>query len=428
RHCHIHRLCRKGGLAVAVPLHAVLLVQLQVPQEREHPQHGHAGAGIQQSHPIGKEACIATKLIDHDSHDPPPLLWGEQLDGADHLRKHAAAVNICYENHRGAGELGHRPVGQVPVAQVELRCAPGSLDDKNLVRAGQPFVTGADMADQLTGLLQVPSALVSPPDLPVHDHLRALVGLWLEQDGIHIDMRHQATGFRLQSLRPSNLPAIRRDKGVQGHVLRLEGRHSDSLPGQEPTEACSDDALAHVRARSENRESSCAASGCVRLHAVVLSRSHSTSGSPWVFPIHRASTNSASLSRFRNFKIAASTGSSRESRTVSRSAPRHTVRAWWSSAGTFPPPGKINCFSGARSFWHVSIMCSMRVTSVAVICGMYLNTCPGTVARMAPASSSLFWIQRSSSSRRAADACFPTRSALNARTTPTSAFNSSTMP
>src|SRR5439155_8099411 len=289
-------------------------------------------------------------------------------------------------------------------------------------------VADAHVADQLTGLLQILASLVSPPDSPVHDDLRALVGLRLEQDGIHIDMRRQATGFGLQSLRPSNLPAIRRDKGVQGHVLCLEGRHSDSLPGQKATEARGDDALAHVRACSENRESSCADSGCGRLQAVVLSRSHNNSGSPWVFAIHRANTNSASLSRFRNLRIAASTGSSRESRTVSRSARRHTVRAWWSSAGTFPPPGKMNSFSGARSFWHVSITRSKRETSFAVICGMFLNTCPGVVARLPPASSSLFWIQRSSSSRRAAAVCFPTRSALNARTTPTSAFNSSTVP
>src|SRR5919197_5214833 len=243
------------------------------------------------------------------------------------------------------------------------------------------------MADQLTGLLQVPTALESPPDFPMHDHLRALVGLRLEQDGVHINMWRQATGCGRQGLCPSNLPAVRSDTGVQGHVLGLEWRHPDSLSRQEPTEACGDDALPHVRTGPEYREGSCAASGGVRFHAVVLSRSHNNSGSPCDFPIHRASTNSASLSRLMNLRIAASTGSSRERRTVSRSARRHTVRAWWSNAGIFPPPGKMNSFRGAKSCWHSSISRSNRVTSFAVIWGMFLNTFPGGVAKMAPVSS-----------------------------------------
>ena len=64
----------------------------------------------------------------------------------------------------------------------------------------------------------------------------------------------------------------------------------------------------------------------------------------------RANTNRVSLNRLMNLRMTASTGSSRESRTQTRSAVRQTVRAWCSNPETLPPPGRMNSFRGARSF------------------------------------------------------------------------------
>src|SRR5206468_4212613 len=80
---------------------------------------------------------------------------------------------------------------------------------------------------------------------------------------------------------------------------------------------------------------------------------------------------------------------SREPHGVTLRAATHGPRLV-EQGGHLSSPGRMNSFSGARSFWHASIKRSKRVTSFAVICGMFLNTCPGVVARMPPASSSLF--------------------------------------
>jgi hypothetical protein len=55
------------------------------------------------------------------------------------------------------------------------------------------------------------------------DHqLRGVIGLRLEQHGVHVGMRRHAAGHGLERLRPADFPAVHGDGGIVRHVLRLE--------------------------------------------------------------------------------------------------------------------------------------------------------------------------------------------------------------
>src|SRR5207302_1952299 len=92
-------------------------------------------------------------------------------------------------------------------------------------------------------------------------------------------------------------------------------------------------------------------------------RSQRYSCSPRCFPTQRPRTKNTSLRRFRNRSGHSPIGSWRDSARSSRSARRHTVRAWWRNPLMRPPPGRTNDLRGGRSFWHRSMSSSSSLTS-----------------------------------------------------------------
>jgi hypothetical protein len=67
----------------------------------------------------------------------------------------------------------------------------------------------------------------------VDDDLGADVGGGLEQHRVHVGVGRQAGGDGLQGLGAADLAAIDGDRRVEGHVLRLEGRHAHAAAGQQ---------------------------------------------------------------------------------------------------------------------------------------------------------------------------------------------------
>ena len=82
-----------------------------------------------------------------------------------------------------------------------------------------------------------------------HDHLRPRVALRLEQDRVHVDVVGDAGRLGLHRLGPPDLAALRRDEGVERHVLRLERRDAQPLLAKQPAERRDEQALAHRRGR-----------------------------------------------------------------------------------------------------------------------------------------------------------------------------------
>src|SRR5262245_65466376 len=64
------------------------------------------------------------------------------------------------------------------------------------------------------------------PGTSVEYNLASHSSCWLQQDGIHVGMRSEATRFGLRGLSPSDFSAIGTHGRVVRHVLRFEWRHT----------------------------------------------------------------------------------------------------------------------------------------------------------------------------------------------------------
>src|SRR5215813_3348138 len=87
------------------------------------------------------------------------------------------------------------------------------------------------------------------------------------------------------------------------------------------------------------------------------------SGSPRFLLTQRERTKNRSLKRLTYCNGLGPISSSRDKRKTSRSARRHTVRAWWRNPLTLPPPGRMNELSGVKSFCNSSMSFSRALTS-----------------------------------------------------------------
>jgi hypothetical protein len=83
--------------------------------------------------------------------------------------------------------------------------------------------------------------------LALHNNLRTDFALRLQQYRVHMHAGGNTGGPGLQSLRPANLAAIRRHRGIVGHILRLE-RHDPHAPvRQQPRQPSHQQGFANIR-------------------------------------------------------------------------------------------------------------------------------------------------------------------------------------
>ena len=64
--------------------------------------------------------------------DRAPLLGVEHRLGADQARDHAAAVDVADQHHRHVGGAGKAHIGDVVLAQIDLRRAARALDQDEI--------------------------------------------------------------------------------------------------------------------------------------------------------------------------------------------------------------------------------------------------------------------------------------------------------
>src|SRR5260370_24803350 len=72
--------------------------------------------------------------------------------------------------------------------------------------------------------------------LSANDDLTA-VGLWLQQDGIHVDGWLDPSCHRLRELRPADFAPAATYGGIVGPVLSLKRSHPYALPGEHAAQA-----------------------------------------------------------------------------------------------------------------------------------------------------------------------------------------------
>src|SRR5215831_12378872 len=102
--------------------------------------------------------------------------------------------------------------------------------------------------------------------MPGNDELRDSLRLRLQQHRVHIDRGRDATGARLQGLRPPDLAALFGHRRVVRHVLRLERAHLKAAAREETRKPRDEQrfpdigagALQHQRAGHQNSIPACA--------------------------------------------------------------------------------------------------------------------------------------------------------------------------
>ena len=103
------------------------------PSRRLEPGHDaearQAGALGDDAQPVVEQARIAAELVDDVAAQRRPFTRVQDRPGADQAGDDAAAVDVGDEHDGNAGGLGEAHVGDVAVAQVDLRRAAGALDE-----------------------------------------------------------------------------------------------------------------------------------------------------------------------------------------------------------------------------------------------------------------------------------------------------------
>ncbi len=205
---------------------------------------------LDQPHPLGEERGIAAKLIDEEPFDHGRVGRIKHHLGADDLGDDAAAINIAEQDHRNVGGAGETHVRNVILAQIDFRRAAGPFDNDNVGLGAKPRETVEHGGEKLRlPLLVIPRARLAD-DAALRHHLRAAAAMRLQKHGVHVDGRRDATGFRLHRLGAADLAAVRRDRRVVRHILRLEWPDGEPALAIGPAEPGDDQRFADVGARS----------------------------------------------------------------------------------------------------------------------------------------------------------------------------------
>ncbi len=170
--------------------------------------------------------------------------------GADKLRHDPAAVDIAHKDHRHIRRLGKAHIGDVAGAEVDLGRAACAFDDDQIAPCGEAVKALEHLGHQGRLQLAIVPRLERGEALPLHDHLRADIGLGLEEHGVHIDERLEPRRPRLKRLRAADLATIGGHGGVVRHILRLERRNPEAAPHIGPRQPRDDKRFADVRARA----------------------------------------------------------------------------------------------------------------------------------------------------------------------------------
>ena len=204
--------------------------------------------GLDRPQAFVEEMNISAHLVDNEAMNARAIIARQHDARADETRDHAAAVDVADEDHRHARRLGEAHIGDVAGAQVDLGRAARALDQDDVGASPDDREALHDRRQQFALARRIVARPHRRETATLHDHLRAGLALRLQQHGVHVHARRDAGGTRLQRLRAADLAAIRRDRGVVRHVLRLERHDAHAAPDQEARQTGDQRRLADVGA------------------------------------------------------------------------------------------------------------------------------------------------------------------------------------
>ena len=176
-----------------------------------------------------QQGDVAAEAVDDEAFDEVSFAGGDQFQGADDLGEDAALVDVRHQDHRALHRFGVAHVGDIVLTQVDLRRAARPFDDDALILRMEPGM-GVEYRlhrGAFVGVVVLRLHLAQRP--AVDDHLGAGVAGRFEQHRVHVGVRLHSGGLGLYRLGATDLAAVAGDRAVEGHVLRLERRHADTL-------------------------------------------------------------------------------------------------------------------------------------------------------------------------------------------------------
>ena len=205
-------------------------------------------------HALGEQRNIAAHAVDDEAGDELRIFGVEHRLGADQARDHPAAIDVADHHHRHVGRAGEAHIGDVVLAQIDLRRAARAFDQDDVCLLLQFGETLKHVRHQLRlQTLHLPRRC-PPEHLALDDHLRAHLALGFQQHRVHMHRWFDIGRQSLQRLGAADLAAFRRHGGVVRHVLRLERPDAESALHQRASEPGDQQRLADARPRALQHE------------------------------------------------------------------------------------------------------------------------------------------------------------------------------
>ena len=239
-----------GSLVDLALVDAVFGFQMQVHHVGQYADHRLAGACFQPIQPRLQQSDIAAKAVDDEALDPRLLGRRKQFEGADQMRKHAAAIDVGDQQHRAVHGFGEAHVGNVIGAQVDLRRGARAFHHHHRVGLAQARVGRQHRVHRDGFVVVIGHCVHAGHGTAMDDHLGAGVAVGLEQHWVHVGVRRQVGGLGLHRLGAADFAAFGRYRTVERHVLRFERHHRHALAHQPATQRGDQGAFAGIGRRA----------------------------------------------------------------------------------------------------------------------------------------------------------------------------------
>ena len=141
------------------------------------------------------------------------------------MREHTTTIDVSDQYHRAINRFGETHVGDVAVAQVDLSRAACAFNQHHVILPSETFVGFKHCRHRARLVVVIVARIHVGACLAVNDDLRTHVGVRLQQHRVHVGVRREAGGLRLQGLRAADFATVTGDSAVERHVLWLERHH-----------------------------------------------------------------------------------------------------------------------------------------------------------------------------------------------------------
>ena len=245
------------GAALAVEDDRVLLLDHDIPEIRDDADDRDARQPPEHLAALVEEADVSPELVDDHALHQPPLVLVEEHDASVNGGEDAAPVDVGHEEGSGVGMARHAHIDDVAVAEVQLGDAPCAFKDDGVEARREPVEGLARLGEQALfaeRTLEILAGGVVSHGASVEDDLGDAVARRLEEDGVHVGVRSDATRLCLDDLRASHLTAVAGGEGIEGHILSLERGRGIAILLEYPAEGSVQDAFARVGAGADEHD------------------------------------------------------------------------------------------------------------------------------------------------------------------------------